>query len=179
MKKFYFILLSVFVLMSCKEPTHFWNPAGEFPLLENNGSIDKNKGFNLQSVPEKYDIILINFFAPDCKPCIIEVPDLKKIYQTILTKDNIQFVGIGSRLSSLSGEVVADATTVAPEIYKFKTAYKMDYPTYIARTEDLKNFGLTGFPETFILYRNANKKWYVKRKFIGMITEKDVNPFLH
>ncbi|MDH4262342.1 MAG: TlpA family protein disulfide reductase [Spirochaetia bacterium] len=164
----------------CKAPTNFWNPVGEFPLLEKNGVLSKDvkNNFSLQTVDNQYDTLLINFFAPDCKPCIIEVPDLKKIYQNIQLKKNIKFIGIGSRLSSLSDEEVVDVNLIAPEIYKFSQAYKLDYPTYVARTKDLKNYGLTGFPETFILYRNVNGQWYVKRKFVGMITEKDVNPFL-
>jgi thiol-disulfide isomerase/thioredoxin len=174
------LCIMVLFMGFCQKPTNYWSPVGEFPLLQNNGTVakDAKDSFSMQSVDDRYEILLINFFAPDCKPCIMEVPDLKKIYKNIQAKNNIKFVSIGSRLTSLSDENIVDVNTVAPEILQFARAYKLDYPTYVARTQDLKNYGLTGFPETFLLYRNVNRQWYVKRKFVGMITERDVNPFL-
>jgi thiol-disulfide isomerase/thioredoxin len=175
------LLLAILFAGFCKAPTNYWNPEGSFPLLEKNGSASKDSAtsFSMQTVDDQYDVLVINFFAPDCKPCIIEVPDLKKIYQNIQSKKNIKFVGIGSRLTSLSDENIVDASTIAPDIYKFTRAYKIDYPAYLATTQNLKSYGLTGFPETFVLYRNSDRKWFVKRRFVGMITEKDINPFLN
>lgn len=153
--------------------------SGEFPLVEKNGSVNNKVIFSLNSVPENVQVLVINFFAPDCKPCIMEVPDLKKIYSGIQKEEKMQFIAIGSKLTSLFDEEVSDVQKVAPEVNKFAQAYQLPYPVYVALTKDLKNFALTGFPESFILYRNEKKHWIVKRRFVGVITERDVKPFLH
>jgi len=181
MKKTFLMILAIALFSAqCKGQVNYWNPLGEFPLLMETGksSKDAKDSFSLQTVPDEFNMLLINFFAPDCKPCIIEVPEFKKIHKTIQEKKNIKFVAIGSRLSSLSADNITDADVIAPEILQFKQAYKMDYPVHLARTSELKDYGLTGFPETFILVRNEKRQWIVKRRFLGMITEKDVNPFL-
>jgi len=163
----------------CKKNANYWNPAGEFPVVGKNGLVNNSLRFNLQSVPDNIEVLLINFFAPDCKPCIMEIPDLKKIYSDIQKDDKIQFVAIGSKISSLYDENISDIQQVAPDVHKFAQAYQLPYPIHVALTKDLKNFTITGFPESFIVKRNKNRKWYVKRRFVGVITQRDVKPFLH
>lgn len=164
----------------CKTPTNYWTPEGKFPLLGPDGKVDQNETttFSMQTVPDQYEILVINFFAPDCKPCILEVPDLKSIYKNIEKKPHIKFVAIGARLTSLSDETVEDAAAIAAEIHQFVRGFKVEYPAYLGTTANLKNYGLTGFPETFVLYRNEKRQWYVKRRYVGVITQKDINPFL-
>jgi len=138
-----------------------------------------NTYFSLQNIPDNIDVLLINFFAPECKPCIAEVPDLKNIHEVMSKNRNMQFVAIGSRITALSGENIDDVKSVVPDIHRFTREFKINYPTYVAGTSDLTNFGLTGFPETFILNRDSTGKWFVKRKFIGMISNKDVQQFIN
>jgi thiol-disulfide isomerase/thioredoxin len=178
MKKSLLLLLLTFSF--CKESATYWNPEGEFPLLEASGklSTDTAKSFNLQKVDADAQILIINFFAPECKPCIQEVPDLKTIYNTIKDNQKIKFISIGSKITSLYEEDISDTSSIVPEINKFINNHRLPYPSYLGVTKELKNFGLTGFPETFILQRVKNKKWVIKRRFVGVIALKDIEPFI-
>lgn len=174
-----FFTILAFSLGFCKDSQPYWTPSGNFPLLNSQGKIDSSKTFNLDQVPKDKKIIFMNFFAPHCPPCVQEVPDIKTIYQSVKDKQEIQFVAIGSKLTALSEEKVDDVNEAATDIFEFIRSFKLPYQVYVAKTDDLHNFGLTGFPETFVLERMDNGKWRVKRKFVGVINVRSVMPYLH
>ncbi len=122
---------------------------------------------------------MLNFFAPKCKPCIDELPELKKIHRTILEKDHIEFVAIGSVLTAMGEGAAQDLDKIATEVFDFMKEHSLKYASYLATTDLLENFGVTGFPETFILYRDKKRNWYVKRRYISSITEENIYPYLN
>ncbi len=121
--------------------------------------------------------IYLNFFAPDCPPCIKEVPALHAFYKKIADNQKVAFYGIGSDLEALAADKAMNDEQVRPAAQSFTTDYKLPYPIYLAGTTKLKKFRVTGFPETFI-FKRTEKGWRLQKKFISDVTEKDLTAFL-
>ncbi len=159
-------LAIIAITMACHRPT-LLNMSASFPRLTDNQA-DPENAFRLEQVTSPY--LVVNFFAPDCPPCITELPELKKFYETTQVEKKITYIAIGSALDSVAqGEAVSHelaATTVAP----FVKQYNLSYPIYLADTATLRSWNITGFPETFIFSRNRRGKWQLKRKFISAVT---------
>lgn len=175
---FFTIITQIF---QCKEAEVYWQPEGQFALLKDDGTYSDPgvEFFSLQTVPDSIEILVLNFFAPECKPCIDELPELEKIYKTISTIEEVDFIAIGSILTAMGEGAYADLEKVTPEVYEFKKEHKVSYKSYLATSEQLESFGISGYPETFILYRDAERNWYVKRRYISSITEKNIYPYLN
>lgn len=102
----------------------------------------------------KGKILVINFWATWCAPCVEEMPELSALQTEYLSK-NIQIIGIGIDSSA--------------NISEFATKYKISYPLYIAGMSgaDLsRSFGnqAGGLPFTILINSNGQiKKTYLGR----------------
>lgn len=161
----------------CKEKEIYWNPQGKFPLLNADGSLSQSEYFTLSETPEEIDIVVLNFFAPGCKPCIEEVPALKKIAKNIETRPDVKFIALGSTLETIGDDEIS-MKKIAHEVHQFHVEFSIKYPSYAANATLLKEYGVSGFPETFILAKDKKGAWYVKRRFISAITEKNIYDYL-
>jgi cytochrome c biogenesis protein CcmG, thiol:disulfide interchange protein DsbE len=97
-------------------------------------------------------VVVLNFWATWCSPCVEEMPSLVQLQQRFKDK-GVTVVGI-------SIDVDGDA------YHKFLKDYKIDFPT--VRDPDQKTSSLYGtfkWPETYIIDRNG----IVRRKFIGPV----------
>jgi cytochrome c biogenesis protein CcmG, thiol:disulfide interchange protein DsbE len=97
-------------------------------------------------------VIVLNFWASWCAPCVEEMPSLVQLQQRFKDK-GITVVGV-------SIDVDGDA------YHKFLKDYKIDFPT--VRDPDQKASSLYGsfkWPETYIIDRDG----VVRRKFIGAV----------
>lgn len=174
------IFLLFFLNISCNPVKKFWNPSNLSPLVSTNPVFDLNK------VDSSIKIIILNFFAPNCPPCITEAPELEKLVQTIKIKyPHVLFIPITSVLSSIGenkNSIDSFSTKHKYEIQKFIQKYRIPKPVYLATTSQLKDYQVTGFPETYILYRQKSKNtsfsFYLKRKFISNITQSDLMPYI-
>jgi cytochrome c-type biogenesis protein CcmF len=81
-------------------------------------------------------VVVINFWSPDCQPCMDELPDLQAVWERYRT-DGVTFIGIS--LPNFEPDV-RDA------IFEFGVTYPMALDT-VAPVE----YGITGVPETFLL----------------------------
>ncbi len=97
-------------------------------------------------------VVVLNFWATWCAPCVEEMPSLVQLQQRFKDK-SLTVVGV-------SIDVDGDA------YHKFLKDYKIDFLT--VRDPDQKTSNLYGsfkWPETYIIDRNGT----VRRKFIGPV----------
>ncbi len=96
------------------------------------------KIFDFNAAKEK--VIVINFWATWCPPCIAEMSSLQKLYDVYSSNQEIVFLYV----SNESKEVIS----------KFKTKNKFTFEVYNPITDYPKIFDVTSIPRTFII----NKK---------------------
>jgi len=143
--KFVWLFLLLF-LIRCGGTPQDTNPAPgfDFQLPDLNGRTYSVKHFRGQ-------ILVVNFWATWCPPCVEEVPKLNQLYQRY--KDNgVQVVGIALDKDSLN--------LVAP----FVKRNKIDYLVLVGNQQVLsqvKNF--KGVPTTLLLDREGK----IRKKFDG------------
>jgi cytochrome c biogenesis protein CcmG, thiol:disulfide interchange protein DsbE len=97
-------------------------------------------------------IVVLNFWATFCPPCVDEMPSLVQMDQRLKDK--------GIAVLGISIDVDADA------YHRFLKDYKVGFVT--VRDPDQKSatlYGTHGWPETYIIDRNG----IVRRKFIGPV----------
>jgi len=97
-------------------------------------------------------VVVLNFWATWCAPCVEEMPSLVQMQQKLKDK--------GVAVVAVSVDVDSDA------YHKFLKDYKIDLLT--VRDPDHKSSTLYGtfkYPETYIVDRNGT----VRRKFIGPV----------
>ena len=80
-----------------------------------------------ESILAGHTLTMINFFEPWCPPCIAELPDLEKLYETY-APEGFQILGVFSTEEG-TAEVVSDAALsypvlrYVPEFDQFQTGY--------------------------------------------------------
>ena len=125
-------------------PPHIGTAAPEFIVQDSDRKVD------LRDFQGK--ILVLNFWATWCAPCVEEMPSLVQLQQRLKDK-GITVVGV-------SIDVDGDA------YQRFLTDHKIDFLT--VRDPDHKSsnlFGTFKFPETYII----DRKGIVRRKFIGAV----------
>lgn len=109
-------------------------------------------------------VLVLNFWAPWCAPCVKEIPDLIALQNEFLNK-NVQFVGIG--IDSLDN------------ILKFPIKTWPAYPTLVANMNGIniaQEFGNTKkvIPFTVIIDSNGN----ILKTLTGAITKNNLHNIL-
>lgn len=169
-------LLLVFILnlcAACKPSEQLFDASCEFqPLME--GEI-----FRLDQIPEPTRWIVINFFAPECPPCIEELPALQKFYLAHRESTVLRFVAIGSLLEvlSLPPERQPARQAIIDGVLNFRKRFRLPYPVYYATAHELHRWKVTGFPESFV-FRHDTEGWTLRRKFISAVTKENLEDAL-
>jgi len=97
-------------------------------------------------------ILVLNFWATWCAPCVEEMPSLTKLQQRLKDK-GVTVVGV-------SVDVDADG------YHRFLRDHKIDFLTVRDPDQKANNlYGTFKFPETYII----DRKGIVRRKFIGAV----------
>jgi len=143
-----FFLLGLSVLLtgcySGSRPPRIGSPAPDFIVQ------DADRKVELRDYRGK--IVVLNFWATWCPPCVEEMPSLVQLQQRFKDK--------GVTVLGVSVDADGDA------YHRFITDHKIDFLT--VRDADQKSNNLYGtfkFPETYIIDRNG----IVRRKFIGPV----------
>jgi peroxiredoxin len=143
----FLILILSSVLSGCyggSRPARIGTPAPDFMVQ------DSDRKVELRDFRGK--IVVLNFWATWCPPCVEEMPSLTELQQRFKDKD-VTVVGV-------SVDVDSDS------YHRFLKDHKIDFLT--VRDPDQKTNNLYGtfkFPETYII----DRKGIVRRKFIGAV----------
>ena len=87
-------------------------------------------------------VLLLNFWASWCAPCIDEMPELERLYQA-LKNEGFVVVAIG----------VEDT---AEELAKIQQRLKLSFPILLDKEGNAKSrYRLAGFPESFFVNRSG------------------------
>ncbi len=98
----------------------------------------------------RHHVLLVNFWATWCPPCVMEAPSLEKFAQ--------QMRPLGVRLVGVS----VDQST--PDLEKFAAGYRLTFPILRDPRQALASrFGTNKFPETYIFDRDGR----LAEKIIG------------
>jgi cytochrome c biogenesis protein CcmG/thiol:disulfide interchange protein DsbE len=129
---------------SGSRPPRIGSPAPDFTVQ------DADRKISLSDLRGK--LVVLNFWATWCAPCVEEMPSLVQLQQRMKDK--------GVTVLAVSVDVDDSA------YHKFLTDHKIDLLT--ARDPDQKSnrlYGTFRYPETYIIDRNG----VVRRKFIGAV----------
>ena len=139
--------LLILILSGCysgTRPPHVGKVAPDFSVQDSDHKV------SLRDFRGK--IVVLNFWATWCPPCVEEMPSLVQMDQRMKDK--------GIAVLGVSIDVDADA------YHRFLKEYKVGFVT--VRDPEQKNatlYGTHGWPETYIIDRNG----IVRRKFIGPV----------
>ena len=97
-------------------------------------------------------VVLVNFWATWCPPCLEEMPSMEKLYRS-MSPDSFKMVA-----TLYKDEPEAAQRLVSSKGYTFPVLLDPDEKTGQA-------YGLTGVPETFIIDRIG----VLRKKFIGPV----------
>ena len=98
----------------------------------------------------KGKVVLLDFWATYCLPCLEELPDLKALYRKYESKG---FTLVGVSMDYAGTEVVAP----------FVNEYAVPYPILISDGESVEGYWFLGLPAAFLIDREGN----VVKKYLG------------
>jgi peroxiredoxin len=119
------------------------SPAPDFTLK------DSDRTVSLHDFRGK--IVVLNFWAAHCGPCIDEMPSLVQLQRSMGSK--IVVLGVG-------------VDTNEADYHDFLRAFNIDFVTVRDDAKSSYNlYGATGYPETTIIDSNGT----IRRKFVGAV----------
>ena len=122
------------------------NPAPEFTLPDLNGK-------NISLADYKGKVVILDFWATWCPPCIKGIPDFVELYEQYKDKG---FAMIGISLDQAGIDVVKN----------FARKYKINYPIVMNDGSLDKAYGgISSIPTTFVIDPAGN----IRKKYIGYI----------
>jgi thiol-disulfide isomerase/thioredoxin len=108
-------------------------------------------GTPLSTADWRGKVVLVNFWATWCPPCVAEIPDLVRLQQTY--KDQLLVVGL------------SQDTGPAADVKAFVEKMKINYPVAIVGPEIEQKFGgILGLPTSFVVDTQGR----VVQKHIGL-----------
>jgi cytochrome oxidase Cu insertion factor (SCO1/SenC/PrrC family) len=108
--------------------------ASPFSVTDING----NK-YSLESLKGK--VIVINFWFVECKPCVMEMPELNKIVEKFKNKD-VVFLGF--------------AINEKDKIEKFLKTTSYKYNVVPSAQQAIQSYGVNSFPTHIVIDKNSN-----------------------
>ena len=146
--------MQVFVVacsLFASTPSQRPDPLPEFSLPKLDGQI-------LGSQELKDKIIVLNFWATWCTPCVSEIPTFNKL-QEKYAKHGVRVIGVAAQ----SGW--------ASDIQKFVAEYKMHYTVLVGNDDVVADFGIINLPTTYLI----RPGWTTYKKYSGIEESKPAN----
>jgi peroxiredoxin len=155
MKKYFFIIIItaifmtsiVFIFSGCKGSGNASSDS-DFTLTDLGGNPVSLSDF-------KGNIVVLNFWATWCPPCIVEIPDFVEVFNEFKDKD-VQFIGI-------SNEDISALKSFAAE-------YDINYPILVDNKNIMAIWAIRAIPTTFVLDRDGQ----IVFKNVGMMTGEQI-----
>jgi cytochrome c biogenesis protein CcmG/thiol:disulfide interchange protein DsbE len=144
--------LAVFVLAmllcagcySGSRPPHVGSPAKEFAVSDSDHTVSLNQ--------YRGQIVLVNFWATWCPPCVEELPSLMNLQE--------RMKGRGIVVVGVSIDVDGDA------YHRFLKLHNINFVTVRDPEQKVPSmYGTSGWPETYIIDRQG----VLRRKFVGPV----------
>ena len=156
--KSYYFCGSKEVSLFKKDPEAYMPPVLPRPVPEQLGT--KLEGSEVAAAEHSGKILLIDFWATWCVPCVKTMPDMQKLHDKYATK-NFSVIGI-----SIDEE---GAKKVKPFLAKRKFTYPILLDTN-AKSPTWKAFGVHGVPALFLVNRDGQ----IVQQWTGKISPKEV-----
>ena len=122
--------------------------AGKAPDFE----LEKFAGGKARLSDYRGKVVLLNFWATWCPPCLKEIPDFVDLYRE-LEADGLVILGIS---------LDANPQRVLPG---FIAKYKINYPILISGQKVAGDYGgITGIPTTFLIDREGT----IRERYVGL-----------
>lgn len=169
MRIYIFLAIVLLAFSGCKKKETLVDPETRFTALE------EGKEFSLQDIPFTIQKLIVNFYAPDCPPCEKEIGALRKFHDKYRESSSIGFIAIGSSLKAVDQnpkpgkDPPLSITDIRKDLLDFKKKFSITYPQFIAGSQALTAWRVTGFPETFVFMRRNNRLELTK-KIISEVT---------
>lgn len=119
----------------------------------------------LQSKQLNGKVILLNFWATWCPPCIEEMPTFNKLYEKY--SDKFELIG-----------VLFEKEKNRDELLAFMKKHKMQFPVTVGK----ENFRLSAYfdeikrvPESYVFDKNGK----FLKKFVGVVNEEELEAFIN
>jgi len=107
-------------------------------------------GKNFLGSSLKGNVVLIDFWAVWCEPCIKAFPVINNLHNEFNDK-NVKVLGVALN----SGNV--------KDVKEFLRNHDYDYPFYVGDDALSQKFGILGFPSYYLLDKNGN----IFKKYVG------------
>jgi thiol-disulfide isomerase/thioredoxin len=113
-------------------------------------------GKQMKSAELKGQVVVLDFWATWCGPCLAELPTFNRIHE--------KYAGRGVKVVG-----IAVQSGWAEDVKPYLEKYKIKYPILIGDDDIVEKYGVVGFPTTYIL----NKEFKVHRKFTGELLDRN------
>jgi thiol-disulfide isomerase/thioredoxin len=122
----------------------------------------------------KGKVVLVNFWATWCKPCVSELPALQQLFKRYENNPDFRLLAI-----SCDEEEDKAVRDFLADFSRSRAVSPLTFPIYHDRTQrSARAFGIDGFPTTFLIDRKGIvRKWFVgprdynDKRFFAMVDE--------
>ena len=154
MKKAGLSIVLMFALVWVQQCDPFADTARKGPAPD--FELENVAGGKTKAADLKGKVLVVDFWATWCEPCIMEIPKFNKMADEFKGK-NVQVVGI--TVESPHGDI-------KPKVEETG----MKYTVLVGNDSVVDGFGgLIGFPTTFVVTQD----WKIYKKYMGALPDKD------
>ena len=155
MKKYFFVIIVLVMIMTSAFSFFSGCKASGNDSSSIDFTLDDLDGNEISLSDFRGQIVVLNFWATWCPPCMAEIPDFVETFNEYRDKD-VQFIGVSDE----------DISTLK----KFAADYNINYPILIDDKNIMAIWGIRAIPTTFILDRDGK----IVFENIGMMTREQI-----